>query len=129
MKKFEYTVETQKRFEQAVEAVEERAAAKGFRVLAVHDLAAALAEKGFPREPLKIIEVCNARYANEVLARDVRTALMLPCPISVYVSAGKTLISTFLPTTIVEFYPEAGIENLAREVENAVLAIVNEAKG
>jgi uncharacterized protein (DUF302 family) len=129
MKKFEYTVETQKRFEQAVEAVQQRAAAKGFRVLAAHDVAATLAEKGFAREPLTIVEVCNARYANEVLRRDVRTALMLPCPITVYVAAGKTLISTLLPTAIVEFYPEAGIEDVAREVEKIVVEIVNEAKG
>ncbi len=129
MKNFEYTVETSKRFEQAVEAVEQVSAGKGFRVLHTHDVAATLAEKGFPREPLKIVEVCNARYANEVLRRDVRTALMLPCPIAIYVVEGKTFISTLLPTAIADFYPEAGIEPTAKAVETVVLEIVNEAKG
>ena len=39
----------------------------------------ALAEKGFPRAPLKIIEICNAKYASQVLNEDVRIFLMLPC--------------------------------------------------
>lgn len=45
---FEKTVTTDKPFEQAVSAVETKAADKGFRVLHTHDVAATLAEKGFP---------------------------------------------------------------------------------
>ena len=59
-------------FEQAVSAIEAKAAEKGFRVLHTHDVAATLAEKGFPREPLKIVEICNAKYASQVLNRDVK---------------------------------------------------------
>jgi hypothetical protein len=64
MNKFEYTVTTNKSFPEAVEAVEKRATEVGFRVLHMHDLAATLAEKGFPREPLKLIETCNAKDAS-----------------------------------------------------------------
>ena len=124
---FERTIPTTKSFEEAVAAVEKTTGEKGFRVLHTHDVGAILAEKGFPREPLKIVEICNAKYASEVLAKDVKTALMLPCPISVYVQAGKTYISTLLPTSIAEFYPKAGIEGVAKEVENVVLDIVNSA--
>ena len=85
MNKFEYTVTTNKSFPEAVEAVEKKAAEVGFRVLHTHDLAATLAEKGFPREPLKLIEICNAKHASLVLEKDVKLSLMLPCPISVYV--------------------------------------------
>lgn len=128
MQPFEKTVTTDKPFEHAVSAVETKAAGKGFRVLHTHDVAATLAEKGFPREPLKIIEICNARYASQVLSRDVKISLMLPCPISVYVQGGKTHISTMLPTSIAQFFPEAAIEDLAAEVENIVLQIVEEAR-
>ena len=128
MKAFEYTVSTGKPFDEAVAAIEQKSAEKGFRVLHVHDVAATLAEKGFPREPLKIIEICNAKYASQVLAKDVKTALMLPCPICVYTEKGKTCISTLLPSSIADFFPQAGIESLAAEVEKIVLAIVNEAR-
>ncbi len=128
MKNFAYTVETSKPFDEAVKAVEQESQQKGFRVLHTHDVAATLAEKGFARDPLKIVEICNARYANEVLKRDVRVALMLPCPISVYTQRGRTFISTMLPSTIVDFFPEAAIEGMAAEVEQAVLDIVEAAK-
>jgi uncharacterized protein (DUF302 family) len=128
VKTFERTVTTDKTLEEAVSAIERRAGEKGFRVLHTHDVAATLAEKGFPREPLKIVEICNAKYASQVLAKDVKISLMLPCPISVYVDKGKTHISTLLPTSIVEFYPEAGIEGLASEVEGIVLEIIDAAR-
>ena len=127
MKRFELTVPTNKSFDDAVAAVQRKSAEKGFRVLHTHDVAATLAEKGFPRDPLKIVEICNAKYASQVLAKDVKIALMLPCPISVYTQSGRTFISTMLPSSIVEFYPHAGIGDLAAEVEATVLEIVNEA--
>ncbi len=128
MNEVEYTVETRKPFEEAVKAIQEKSVAKGFGVLHTHDVAATLAAKGFEREPLKIVEICNARYANEALAKDVRLALMLPCPISVYTEGGKTFISTFRPSAIPSFFPKAGAEGIAAEVEKAVLEIVNQAK-
>ncbi len=128
MPKVDYTVETSKSFAEAVAAVEQKTAEKGFRVLHTHDVAATLAEKGFPREPLKIVEVCNAKYASQVLAKDVKLALMLPCPISVYVDKGKTFLSTLLPTSMGALYPNAGIESIAAEVEKIVVAIVEEAR-
>jgi uncharacterized protein (DUF302 family) len=83
------------------------------RVLHVHDVAATLAEKGFRREPLKIIAICNARYANEALQKDVNVALMLPCPIAVYAKGGRTVISTMKPSSLVEFYSNAGLDDIA----------------
>lgn len=128
MNAFDHTTTTDKSFDEAVSAIEQKAAEKGFRVLHTHDVAATLAEKGFPREPLKIIEICNAKYASQVLNRDVKISLMLPCPISVYVEGGQTHISTLLPTSITQFFPHAGIEDLASEVEGIVLQIIEEAR-
>ncbi|HXF06192.1 MAG TPA: DUF302 domain-containing protein [Blastocatellia bacterium] len=128
MDAFEKTVTTSKSFDEAVAAIEQKAAEKGFRVLHTHDVAAMLTEKGFPREPLKIIEICNARYASQVLDKDVKISLMLPCPISVYTQQGQTHISTLLPTSLVQFFPRAGIEEIAAEVERIVLEIIEEAR-
>jgi uncharacterized protein (DUF302 family) len=128
MNKFQYTVSSSKSFEAAVSAVEHEAAEKGFRVLHTHDFAGTLAEKGFVREPLKLVEICNARYANEVLNKDVSVALMLPCPIAVYTKDGKTFISTMRPSALANFYPDSGIQGIAAAVEKMVLEIVNEAK-
>jgi len=128
MDAFERTVTTRKGFDEAVRAVEEKSAEKGFRVLHTHDVAATLAEKGFPRDPLKIVEVCNAKFASQVLNKDVKIALMMPCPISVYVEGGETKISTILPSSMAQFFPRAGIEGVAAEVERVVLQIIEEAR-
>ncbi|VAX30877.1 hypothetical protein MNBD_NITROSPIRAE03-1756 [hydrothermal vent metagenome] len=128
MEKFDYTVETNKSFDEAVEAIIAQTKEKGFGVLHVHDVKATLAGKGFEREPLKIIEICNAKYANEVLKADVRIALMLPCPISVYVENGKTCISALRPKIMSDFYPDANIKATAEEVDRIVLEIVDGAR-
>lgn len=127
-KPIEYIVETAKPFEEAVRAVEGAAGRHGFRVLHTHDVAATLAEKGHPREPIKIVEICNAHYASEAIEKDVRTSLMLPCPVTVYVQRGRTFMATLLPEIVASFYPEAGIEALSAEVQKIVVSIIDEAK-
>jgi uncharacterized protein (DUF302 family) len=128
MEKFDYTVVTTKNLDEAVTAIEGKSKEKGFSVLHIHDVSATLEGKGFYREPLKIIEVCNAKYASEVLEKDIKISLMLPCPISVYQEKGTTYISTLRPKVIADFYPEADITALADEVDRIVLSIVDESK-
>ena len=125
---FDYTVETKKSFDEAVAAIEAKSKEKGFGVLHIHDVKATLASKGFDREPLKIIEICNAKYASQVLAKDIKISLMLPCPISVYVEKDKTYISTLRPKVISDFYPQADIDTLAEDVDRIVLSIVDEVR-
>lgn len=128
MKKFDYTVETQKSFTEAVEAIETNTKEKGFRVLAIHDVFQLLNEKGFSIEPLKIIEICNAKYASQILTKEIKIALMLPCPISVYEKSGKTYISALKPNVMSDFYPDADIETNAQEVDDIIVEIVNLSK-
>jgi uncharacterized protein (DUF302 family) len=123
----DYTVRTEKPYEQAIRAVVDAAQAHSFRVQFVHDVAETLAEKGFDREPVTIVEMCNARYASEVLARDVKIGLMLPCPVMVYEQAGEVFIATMKPSLIGAFFPEAQLAEVAAEVEAQIIAIVDEA--
>jgi len=127
MKSFLHTVDTKKSFEAAVEAVEEKAVEKNFRVVNTYDVATTLTEEGFPRSPLKIIEVCNARYVSEALDKDINVALMLPCPIAVYTEGSRTFISTMRPSAMVALCPASGLEEIAAEVEGVILQIVDEA--
>jgi uncharacterized protein (DUF302 family) len=123
----DYTVSTDKSYADAVQAVVDAAAAHNFRVQFVHDVQETLHEKGFDREPVTIIEMCNAKYASEVLARDIKVGLMLPCPVMVYEQSGAVAISTMRPTLIGAFFPEAQLERIAAEVESKIVAIVDEA--
>ncbi|GAF27038.1 DUF302 domain-containing protein [Neomoorella thermoacetica] len=125
---FSYTVTTARDFEAAVKAVEEATAAQGMKVQHVHDVQATLRSKGYDSDPLKIIEICNARYAHEVLAKDVLISLMMPCKINVYVRDGKTYISALRPTMLAQFFPHARLEEVAREVDTKIRTIVEAAR-
>jgi uncharacterized protein (DUF302 family) len=127
MMEFDYTVPTGKSYRDALAAVQERLAAHQFRVQFVHDVQATITEKGFPCEPISIVETCNAKYASQVLAADPLIALMLPCPVVVYEKDGATSISTLRPSVIGAFYPEAGIQDVADEVDAILRAVVDEA--
>ncbi len=123
----DYTVPTNRDFDQAVEAVTQGVKDAGFRVLFVHDVAATLAEKGFQRERVSIIEMCNAKYASAVLAADVKIGLMLPCPIMVYAEQGKVFISTMRPSLIGGFFPDVDIAEVAQAVEDVLVRILDKA--
>jgi uncharacterized protein (DUF302 family) len=125
----DYTVPTDKTYEQAVQAVQDAAELHSFRVGFVHDLGEAFAEKGIEREPISIVELCNARYASQILDEDINIGLMLPCPVMVYVQDGDVLIATMRPTLLRTMFPEAEIDDLAAEVEAKIFAIVQDAAG
>lgn len=123
----DYTVPTDKPFADAVQGVLDAASAANFRVQAVHDVAATLAEKGFDRAPVTIVEMCNAKAASAVLARDINIGLMLPCPVMVYEMDGRVFIATMRPTLIGAFFPDAAIDDVAAEVETTIFSIVDAA--
>lgn len=123
-----YTVSTEKSLNQVEQAVKDAVVAKGFRVLHVHDVQATFAEKGIQREPYKIIEVCNVKYANQALSADPHIGLMMPCKINVWVEQGKTQIALLKPSLLVTFFPQAALDAMAQEVEEVLQAVVDAAK-
>jgi uncharacterized protein (DUF302 family) len=123
----EYTVESSRPFDTVVADVERLTAEKMFRVLYIHDVQATLAEKGFIREPLKIIEICNGKFAHEALSKDIRVSIFLPCKINVYTEQGKTRIKAMRPLAMKEILPDSGLDAVAEEVDRIVVEIVDRA--
>ena len=125
---FDYTVTTKKSFDEAVKAVEQETKTVGFRVLYIHDVAVTLGEKGFQIEPFKIIEICNAKSAYAVLQADIKIGLCLPCKINVYVKNGQTFISGMRPIILPQFFPQAGLGERSKEIDQIIQNIINDAK-
>lgn len=125
---FDYTVTTEKSFDESVKAVEQETKTVGFRVLHVHDVTATLKEKGFEIEPFKIIEVCNAKSAYTVLKADIKIGLCLPCKVNVYQKDGKTYISGMRPVILPQFFPNANLGNLPTEVDKIIIRIIDKSK-
>ena len=125
---FDYTVTTEKSFEEAVKAVERETTVAGFKVLYIHDVAATLKEKGFEIKPFKIIEICNAKSAYTVLQADIKIGVCLPCKINVYRKDGKTFISGMRPIILPQFFPQADLGSLPTEVDTIIKGIIDKSK-
>lgn len=125
---FDYTVTTTKNFDSAVKSVEEKIAEAGMRILHIHDVQKTLAEKGFERDPFKIVEFCNAKFANEFLNADIKIGLCMPCKINVYTKDGQTFISGMRPIILPQFFPKANLGNRPQEIDQIIQNIINNAK-
>ncbi len=122
--KLAYRMESDKPFAEVAAGIEKQAAEHQFRVLAIHDVQETLAEKGFERGPLKIIEVCNAGFAHKATQIDIHVALFMPCKFTVHTEGDKTIVTLARPTIIADMLPDAGLNELATEVENTLKKVM-----
>lgn len=125
---FDYTATTTKTFDEAVQSVQDEVAKNGMRVLYVHDVQKTLGEKGFERDSFKIIEFCNAKFADEFLNKDIKIGLCLPCKVNVYVKNGQTFISGMRPIILPQFFPQADLGERPKEIDQIIQSIINNAK-
>ena len=124
---FAYIVETEKSFDEAVVSVLKSVEQKGWSLFQIYDVKERLAAKGFKQEPLKIIEICSGKHANNFLNKNRLISLCMPCKINVLEENGKIKIAGMKPTMISQFFPEVSEEE-AEEVEKEVREIVDNAK-
>jgi len=125
---FDYTITITKAFDEAVQGVQEEITKAGMRVLYIHDVQKTLGEKGFEREPFKIIEFCSAKFANEFLNKDIKLGLCLPCKINVYTKDKQTFISGMRPIILPQFFPQADLGERPKEIDQIIQNIINNAK-
>ena len=125
-----YVVESDKSFEQAVADLEKSVKDGKFGVLHVHDLGETLRSKGIDfTEQCKILEVCNPVAAAEVLAKDMRLNMALPCRISVYTERGKTRIGVIKPAQMLSTLSDAPeLGEIASQVENKIIHMIDSAR-
>ena len=124
IEKLAFRLESRKPFDTVVQNLENQAAENQFRVLCIHDVQATLAEKGFERGPLKIIEVCNAKFAHEALQKDISVAMFMPCRFTIHEEGDKTVVTLSRPAMIAEMMPHIGLSELATSVEATLTKVM-----
>ncbi len=127
IKDFAYIIETEKSFDEAVVSVLKAVESQGWALFNVYDIRERLAVKGFKQEPLKIIEICSAKYANNFLSKNKLISLCMPCKINVFQENGKVKIAGMKPTIMSEFFKEIRKEDV-EEVEKIIREIINNSK-
>jgi len=126
-----YIVPTAKNVADAARDLEAAVQKHRFGVLHVYDLKETLTRKGHPLEPeCRIFEVCNPQHASQVLKRDMRVNMALPCRISVFEDHGVTKIGTILPREMLRMLsPDPELADVAAGVESSIKAIIDDAAG
>ena len=119
---------TDKTVSEAAAALQAAVQANHFGVMQVHNLKETMAKKGveFARECL-IFEVCQPQQAKKVLDGNMSVSTALPCRISMYEEGGKTILATLKPTTLLAMFNAPQLEGVAREVEDTIVKIMQEA--
>jgi len=106
----------------------EAAARHQFGIIAVHDLKETLAKKGVNlAQDCRVYEVCNPHQAKKVLDADGAISTALPCRISVYGSPKEYTLATMRPTEMMKAFANPEIEPVAREVEEVILQMMQDA--
>ena len=124
---FAYTVGTEKSFDEAVVSVLKAVEQKGWSLFQIYDIKERLAAKGFVQEPLKIVEICSGKYANQFLDKNRLVSLCMPCKINVLEENGKVKIVGMKPTMISQLFPEVSQKDV-EEVEKEIKEIVDNSR-
>lgn len=125
-----YIVETPKSFEQAAKDLDAAVKNHQFGVLYVHNLGETLRSKGIEFvENCQVFEVCNPAKAAQVMGIDMRLNMALPCRISVYTEKGQTKIGMIEPAKMLAtLSDDADLQTTAKEVEQKIIAMIDDAK-
>jgi uncharacterized protein (DUF302 family) len=119
---------TDKTVSKAAVALQAAVQANHFGVMQVHNLKETMLKKRveFARECL-IFEVCQPQQAKKVLDQNMSVSTALPCRISLYEEGGKSVLATLKPTTMLAMFNSPQLEGVAREVEDTIVRIMEEA--
>ncbi len=123
-----YQIKSGKSLDEIERGLQESAARHQFGVIAVHDLKETLKKKGVDLAiECRIYEVCNPHQAKKLLDADGAISTALPCRISVYGSPKEYTLATMRPTEMMKAFANPEIEPVAREVEEVILQMMQDA--
>ena len=125
-----FQLSAKKTVKEAAAALVAAVEANHFGVMHVHNLKETMAKKGvaFARECL-IFEVCQPEQAKKVLEENMSVSTALPCRISIYEEAGKTILAALKPTTLLALFNTPQLAGVAQEVEDTMVKIMKTAAG
>ena len=125
---FDYTKETVKSREEAIQSLKDELAGVKFGVLWELDMTDTLQQKGQDFDkPITILEVCNPAAAAEVLKQNMRIGYLLPCKVAVYEEDGTTRIGMPRPTELLGLTGREEILPFAGEIEETLKGVIDRA--
>lgn len=123
-----YTRHSNRTIDEVEQRLRTAAQAHKFGVLNVFDVEQTLRSKGIELgKACRVIDVCNPQAASQALSHDMRASVVLPCRISIYGDSNGSMLATVNPTDLMRATGLAGVEQLAKEIEGEMIAMMDEA--
>jgi len=125
-----FKVSTHKTVTDAASALQQAVEANHFGIMQVHNLKETMHKKGVEFGPQCLIfEVCQPQQAKKVLDANLSISTALPCRISIYEQDGGTVLATLKPTMLMAMFDSPQLASVAREVEDTIMTIMQQAVG
>lgn len=83
-------------FYKTLSTFREETKAAGWSIVTEHNLAGNLSARGHTLHPVIVLEICNVKFAAQLLSKDENRSVssMMPCRVSIYqTSTGKVMMS------------------------------------
>lgn len=113
-------------FEEAVKKTRDELAKEEFGVLTEIDVKATMKKKlGEEYENYIILGACNPPFAHEAIQVEKDIGLLLPCNVVVYEDNGAVFVSAVLPTNAMSVVDNAALGDIAKEVEDKLVAVID----
>lgn len=123
-----YIVKSHKTLEETGKAFEQAIVEKNFSILGVHDLKEKINKKGLAFNPeCRVYEVCNPQKAQAVLKANLEISTALPCRVSMYTEGLTVKLATLKPTEVLKMFAQPGLEDVAKEIEEVIVAAMETA--
>jgi uncharacterized protein (DUF302 family) len=124
-----FKTKTNKDFKQATEDLKKSLADHKFGVLWELNFKDKLKEKGLHfSSNFKVLEVCNPVRAKEVLDQNIEVGYFLPCKMVVFEEDSLVYLGMLRPTGIIGLMGGKNLMTVAKEVENELMAAIDEAR-
>ena len=124
-----YIVESDKSFYEACFDLPPIVQRLGFVVLHSHDLSETMRRKEIDLDDdCQTFDICNYRLMEKLIRLDMKLSLHAPWRISVFTENGATKIGILRPFELAIASEKAALLRLAREIEEKLVQIVDEAR-
>jgi uncharacterized protein (DUF302 family) len=122
---FEFTLETNKNIDEAIQGLEESLKEEKFGILWKFYIKEKLQEKGLDfNKEFKVLEVCNPHEAQRVLNENQMAGYFLPCKIVVYDDHGKTKIGMPKPSSLIGLLNDHQLQEFAKDIEERLIKCI-----
>lgn len=128
MQDFSLKYKSSKSVKEVAQSIKNEVGNSGFKVLNELNLSEKISTAlAIDYDDYLILEVCNPKFAQELLSQKKSAGVFLPCKIAIYQDGDETKIEFQKPTFISQFFYSKPIESITDKIETIINEIIKTA--